>query len=48
VKFELDQKEAAFVVRAIGQLPTESGAHPLWQKLLAQFNEQQTKEEALQ
>jgi len=40
MKFELDQNEAQFIVQVIGNLPTQSGAHPLWQKLVAQFNEQ--------
>lgn len=48
MNFELEQNEAAFVVRVIGQLPTESGAHPLWQKLIAQFNAQQPQEESVQ
>jgi hypothetical protein len=48
MNFELDQNEAAFVVRVIGQLPTETGAHPLWQKLVAQFNEQQPAKEETQ
>ena len=40
MKFELDQNEAAFIVQVIGNLPTQSNAHPLWQKLVQQFNEQ--------
>ena len=40
MKFELDQNEASFIVQVISNLPTQSGAHPLWQKLVAQFNEQ--------
>lgn len=43
--FTLEDNEAAFIVRVIGQLPTESGAFPLHQKLVAQFNEQQKAEE---
>ena len=38
--FNLDTNEAAFIVRVIGQLPTGSGAFPLHQKLVAQFQEQ--------
>lgn len=44
--FTLEENEAAFIVRVIGQLPTESGAYPLHQKLLQQAQEQnQTKTE---
>ncbi len=43
--FTLEDNEAAFIVRVIGQLPTESGAFPLHQKLVQQFTDQQ-KEEA--
>lgn len=45
MKFELDQNEAQFIVQVIGNLPTQSGAHPLWQKLVAQFNEQAVPDE---
>lgn len=38
-------EEAAFVLRVIGQLPTESNAWPLHQKLKAQF---ETQAKALQ
>ena len=34
-------EEAAFIIRVLGQLPTESGAFNLHQKLVAQFTEQQ-------
>lgn len=40
MKFQLDLNEAQFILQVIGNLPTQSNAHPLWQKLLAQFNEQ--------
>ncbi len=43
--FTLEDNEAAFIVRVIGQLPTESGAFPLHQKLVTQFTEQQQKTE---
>jgi len=33
--------EAAFIVRVLGQMPTESGAFPLHQKLTQQFKEQE-------
>ncbi len=38
--FNLESNEAAFIVRVIGQLPTESGAFPLHQKLVEQFKAQ--------
>ena len=40
MKFELDQNEAAFIVQVIGNLPTQSNAYVLWQKLVKQYNEQ--------
>lgn len=46
--FTLEPNEAAFVVRVLGQLPTESGAYPLYQKLVAQFKEQENEEEVMQ
>lgn len=45
IKFELEQNEAAFIVRVLGQLPTESGAFPLHQKLVQQYQEQEPKQE---
>ena len=41
IDFKLDANEAAFVIRVIGQLPTESGAFPLHQKLVEQFKSQE-------
>jgi hypothetical protein len=41
--FNLEANEAAFIVRVIGQLPTESGAFPLHQKLVEQFKAQDVK-----
>jgi len=41
IDFKLDANEAAFIIRVIGQLPTESGAFPLHQKLVEQFKAQQ-------
>jgi len=35
--FTLEDNEAAFILRVVGQLPTESGAYPLLQKLQQQF-----------
>lgn len=43
--FTLEDNEAAFIVRVLGQLPTETGAFPLHQKLVAQFQAQQKAEE---
>ena len=48
IHFELDQNEATFVVQAIGNLPTQSNAHPLWAKLVQQYNDQQQQKEAAQ
>lgn len=44
MNFTLEQNEAAFIIRVIGQLPTESGAFPLHQKLVEQFKTQATEE----
>jgi hypothetical protein len=33
ITFTLEDKEAEFIVHVIGQLPTQSGAYPLLQKL---------------
>lgn len=46
--FNLEPNEAAFIVRVIGQLPTESGAYPLHQKLVHQFKEQEDDQEVMQ
>ena len=35
--FILEDNEAEFVLHIIGQLPTQSGAYPLLQKLQQQF-----------
>jgi len=48
MNFNLEPNEAAFIVRVIGQLPTESNAYPLHQKLVAQFKEQQNEQEVMQ
>ena len=42
--FNIEPNEAAFIVRVIGQLPTETGAFPLHQKLVEQFKSQETTE----
>ena len=44
--FNVEPNEAAFIVRVIGQLPTESGAFPLHQKLVEQFQSQDKQEAA--
>ena len=44
--FNLDTNEAAFIVRVIGQLPTESGAFPLHQKLVEQFKAEEEAQAA--
>ena len=46
--FTLELNEADFIVRVIGQLPTESGAFPLHQKLVAQFKDQENEAEVMQ
>jgi len=38
--FTLEDNEAQFVIQVLGQLPTQSGAFPLFQKLTEQFNAQ--------
>ena len=43
--FTLEDNEAAFIVHVLGQLPTETGAFPLHQKLVAQFQEQKQQQE---
>jgi len=40
ITFNLEQKEAEFIIQAIGQLPTQSGAFPLFEKLKQQYLEQ--------
>ena len=46
--FTLEPNEAAFIVRVIGQLPTESRSFPLYEKLEAQFKKQDSEQEAMQ
>ncbi len=45
MNFTLEQNEAAFIIRVIGQLPTESGAFPLLQKLVEQYKAQEKNEQ---
>ena len=40
---DLTPEEATFILRVLGQLPTETGAFPLHQKLVKQFNDQQAE-----
>lgn len=42
--FTLEDNEAAFIIRVLGQLPTESGSHPLYVKLAEQFNTQRQQQ----
>ena len=51
--FTLEENEAAFVLQVMGQLPTQSGAFPLFQKLQEQAKAQapapaQPQEETVQ
>lgn len=46
--FTLDPNEAAFIVRVLGQLATETGAYPLHQKLVQQYKEQEQEQEVMQ
>jgi hypothetical protein len=46
--FNLEPNEAAFIVRVLGQLPTESGAYPLHVKLVQQYKEQENEQEVMQ
>ena len=48
MNFNIDTNEAAFIIRVLGQLPTESGAFPLHQKLAQQFQAAQATEQAEQ
>ena len=44
IVFTLEENEAQFVLQAIGQLPTSSGAFPFLQKLQQQYQESKTPE----
>ena len=44
MNFNVEQNEAAFIIRVIGGMPTESGAFPLHQKLVAQYQAQDKQE----
>ena len=43
VNFALEDNEAIFIVQVLGQLPTQSNAFPLWQKLQDQAQDQLPK-----
>ena len=45
MNFKLEQNEAAFIIRVLGNLPTESGAFPLHQNLVQQYQAQEAQEE---
>ena len=45
MNFKLEQNEAAFIIRVLGNLPTESGAFPLHQNLVQQYQAQETTEQ---
>lgn len=40
MKLDIEPNEAQFLLQVLGQLPTQSGAFPLLQKLLQQVKEQ--------
>jgi hypothetical protein len=42
--FTLEESEAQFILQAIGQLPTNSGAFPFLQKLQQQYQESKISE----
>ena len=44
MNFNVEPNEAAFIVQVMGQLPTQSNAHPLWVKLSQQLQEQQPQQ----
>ena len=39
-QFNLEENEAAFVLQVIGNLPTQTGAFPLFEKMQAQVKAQ--------
>lgn len=47
MNFSVEQNEAAFIIRVLGNLPTESGAFPLHQKLVQQYQEQDHDKDVL-
>lgn len=47
MNFSVEQNEATFIIRVLGNLPTESGAFPLYQKLFQQYQEQDNDKDVL-
>jgi hypothetical protein len=45
MNFNLEPNEAAFIIRVLGQLPTDSGAFPIHVKLAQQYHAQVEKKE---
>lgn len=45
-KLELEENEIAFVLQVIGNLPTQTGAFPLFHKMQEQVKAQQPQPEA--
>lgn len=43
VKFNVTAEEAVFIYNVLGQLPTQSNAHPLYMKLGSQIQSQAPK-----
>lgn len=43
ITFELQLEEAQFIVQVLGQLPTQSNAHPLFVRLAQSLQEQNPK-----
>jgi hypothetical protein len=46
INFNVDQNEAAFIVKVLASMPTESRVLPLYDKLLAQYTAQVPNTEA--
>jgi len=44
MNFTVEPNEAAFIVQVMGQLPTQSNAHPLWVKLSQQLQAQEPQQ----
>lgn len=45
ITFNVQKEEAAFIVQVLGNLPTQSNAHPLWMKLVNQLQAQEQSQE---
>lgn len=48
MNFKLNQNEAQFILQVLGQLPTQTGALPLFKNWEAQFASQMPKDEPQQ